>query len=67
MSKKPYNVLFLCTGNSLSPGGTPVAALPAGGTSVSVPAPSGTYFVRVHGVNALGTGPASNEITVVVP
>ena len=26
----------------------------------------GTYFVRVHAVNAAGTGPASNEVVLVV-
>jgi hypothetical protein len=29
-------------------------------------APTGTYFVRVRGVNACGPGPASNEIVVTV-
>ncbi len=53
---------------SLTPGGAPVAALNAGlNTSISVPAPPGTYFVRVRGVNAVGPGPLSNEVTVVVP
>ena len=28
--------------------------------------PAGTYFVRVRGKDAAGTGPASNEVTVVV-
>ena len=53
---------------SVSPGGTPIATLPVGNvTGISVPAPSGTYFIRVHGTNTIGTGSASNEITVVVP
>jgi subtilisin family serine protease len=52
---------------SLTPGGPAIANLPVAGLGVTVPAPPGTYFVRVHGVNALGVGPASNEITVVVP
>jgi hypothetical protein len=52
---------------SLTSGGPAIATLPVTGLGVTVPAPSGTYFVRVYGVNALGTGPASNEITVVVP
>jgi subtilisin len=52
---------------SLSPGGAPVASIAVGATSVVVPAPPGTFFVRVHGVNAVGMGAASNEITVAVP
>jgi hypothetical protein len=52
---------------SLAPGGPPVANLPAAGTSVTVPAPPGTFYVRVHGINAVGASVASNEITVVVP
>ncbi len=36
-------------------------------TSWSVPAPPGTYFVRVRAANAFGLGPATNEVTVVVP
>jgi Subtilase family/Fibronectin type III domain len=52
---------------SLTPGGAPVAHQPVSGLGLTVPAPSGTYFVRVHAVNAVGIGPASNEITVVVP
>ena len=52
---------------SSTPWGTPIATLPVTGLGVTVPAPSGSYFVRVHGVNALGAGPASNEITVIVP
>jgi len=34
---------------------------------VSVPAPSGTYFVRVKAVTACGVTTASNEVVVVVP
>jgi Subtilase family/Fibronectin type III domain len=51
----------------LAPGGPVIASLPVTGTSVAVPAPPGTYFVTVHGVNAVGVSPASNQITVVVP
>jgi subtilisin family serine protease len=51
----------------LSPGGPVIASLPVGSTGVTVPAPRGTYFVSVHGVNAVGIGPPSNQITVVVP
>jgi hypothetical protein len=36
-------------------------------TSLTTPAPPGTYFVRVRAANAFGASPASNEVTVVVP
>lgn len=53
---------------SLTSGGAPVASVNAGlSTSILVPAPRGTYFVRVRGVNAVGPGPLSNEAQVVVP
>src|SRR5690606_19822915 len=52
---------------SLTPGGGAIASLPVGATSITVEAPPGTYYVRVHGLNAVGPSPASNEITVVVP
>lgn len=52
-----------------TPGGPAIATLPvpASPTSYSVSAPAGTYYVRIYGVNAVGTGTPSNEITVVVP
>ena len=48
---------------------TNIGALPTGtlDTTWSVPAPSGTYFVRVRAANAFGLSPATNEVTVVVP
>ena len=48
---------------------TNIGALPTGNldTSWSVPAPAGTYFVRVRAANAFGLSPATNEVTVVVP
>lgn len=53
---------------SLTSGGPAIATLNVGNVlGLTVPAPSGTYFVRVHGTNAVGVGTASNEITVVVP
>lgn len=53
---------------SLTPGGAVIASLPVSGSSLAVPGvPSGTYFVRVAGVNSVGPGPASNQVTVVVP
>lgn len=35
-------------------------------TTFTTPAPPGTYFVRVAGVNAYGVGPASNEVVLSV-
>lgn len=52
---------------SLAPGGTPVANQTLNTTSLGVTAPPGTYYVRVHSVNALGASAASNEVVVVVP
>lgn len=48
---------------------TNIGALPTGNldTTWSVPAPAGTYFVRVRAANAFGMSPATNEVTVVVP
>ena len=37
------------------------------GLGVTATAPSGTYFVRVRGLNAAGIGPPSNEVVVTVP
>ncbi len=50
----------------VSAGGT-IASLPTPTTSILVPGvPPGTYYLRARGVNAVGTGPASTEIRVVV-
>jgi hypothetical protein len=48
--------------------GTTIVSLPAGtGTSFTVPGvPSGTFYVRVRAVNASGSGPASNEVKLVI-
>ena len=55
-------------GLSLTPGGAATPAATFTTTSVSVPGvPGGTYYLRVAAVNALGTSPQSNQITVVVP
>jgi len=51
-----------------APGGPVIASLPVGSTTaVSVPAPPGTYYVRVRALNGCGPGQASNEVTVQVP
>lgn len=52
---------------SVVPGGPSVATLPMTGLTVTVPAPPGTYFVRVRAQNDVGSSDFSNEITVVVP
>lgn len=51
------------------PGLSNIGALPLGhlDTTFSTPAPPGTYVIRVRAANAFGVGPASNEVTVVVP
>ncbi|MCC7123948.1 MAG: S8 family serine peptidase [Acidobacteria bacterium] len=51
-----------------SPGGAPIVTLPvpASPTAFAVAAPAGTYYVRIAAINAGGTGPLSNEVTVVV-
>jgi hypothetical protein len=52
---------------SLTAGGPAIVTLPAGpAQTISATAPNGVYYVRVRGVNASGTGPASNEVVVVV-
>ena len=50
-------------------GASNVATIDLGGTSTTLTAsaPRGTYFVRVRGKNACGTGAVSNEVTLVVP
>jgi predicted phage tail protein len=52
---------------SLSAGGAAMTAFPVAVTALTVPnVPAGTYFVRVRAVNGDGSGPPSNEVTVVV-
>jgi hypothetical protein len=44
-----------------------IAVVNVGGAlAFATPAPAGTYFVRVRGVNACGSGAATNEVTAVV-
>ena len=50
------------------PGLSDIARAPVAGTALSAAGvPAGTYFVRVRAVNAVGIGPASSEVQVVVP
>jgi hypothetical protein len=51
----------------LSPASAVIATLPVAGTSVSVGAPPGTYFVTVVAMNGVGSSAESNHVTVVVP
>ncbi len=48
------------------PGASNIVVTAVGGTSVTTPAPPGTYYVRVKARTACGTGPASNELAVTV-
>lgn len=52
---------------ALTPGGPPaVSAAVAGATASFSGVRSGTYFLRVYGVNAAGAGPPSNEVQLMV-
>jgi hypothetical protein len=44
-----------------------IATLPLAATTITVPAPPGTYVVSVVATNGQGTSAESNQITVVVP
>jgi len=48
---------------------TNIGAIPTGNldTTWSVPAPAGTYVLRVRAANTFGLSAATNEVTVVVP
>jgi hypothetical protein len=50
-----------------SPGGAPIATLPVAGTTLTVTAPPGHYYVTVVGANGQGVGAESNQIAVTVP
>lgn len=56
---------FLITAGLTSGNGN-LAQLPVAGTSTTVTAPPGVYYVRVFATNAYGTSPASNEIAIAV-
>ncbi|MGE3277349.1 MAG: hypothetical protein AB7O67_19715 [Vicinamibacterales bacterium] len=50
-----------------TPGATDLARQNIGGlTQFVAQAPPGTYYIRIRGTNACGTGPASNEVEVTV-
>lgn len=50
----------------ISPG-TTIASLTSNSPTLLVPgAPPGRYYIRVRGVNAAGTGPASSEIQITI-
>lgn len=52
---------------ALSPGGAPIATVQLSTSVASFPdVPTGTYYVRVAGVNGAGTSGPSNEVAVVV-
>jgi predicted phage tail protein len=53
---------------SATPNGSAITTVLLTGTSATFSGvPGGTYYLRLRAVNAAGTGPSSNEITVVVP
>jgi probable HAF family extracellular repeat protein len=45
-------------------GGSDIAVISQAGTTLTTPAPPGTYYIRVRGVSAAGVGPPSNEVTL---
>jgi hypothetical protein len=49
------------------PTGPLVAAIPVSGSTFSVDAPAGTYFVSLIAVNAAGESTESNQVTVTIP
>lgn len=52
---------------SLAPAGAAIGSVPTSSPTLTVASvPLGTYYVTVHATNAVGTSPASNEITVAV-
>lgn len=65
-----WNALAGVTSYLLEAGSAPSLAdllrVPIAGTSIVGTAPPGTYYVRVRGQNACGTGPASPDRTVLV-
>jgi hypothetical protein len=50
-----------------APGQSNIAVVPVGTTSIVATVGPGIYYVRVRAVGPGGTGPASNEVVVVVP
>jgi hypothetical protein len=52
---------------AVSAGGPAMAVVPVSSPGLTVPGvPDGTYYVRVRGTNAAGSGPASSEVAVTV-
>lgn len=52
---------------SLAPAGAAIGSAPTSSPTLTVPGvPLGTYYVTVQATNAVGTSPASNEVTVAV-
>ncbi|MEZ5419232.1 MAG: fibronectin type III domain-containing protein [Vicinamibacterales bacterium] len=50
-----------------APGLANLATVPVPGTSFTATGvPRGTYYIRVRGVNTIGTGPASADVQLVV-
>lgn len=53
---------------ALTPGGVVLGSAPVTGASLAIPnVPSGSYLLRLVAVNSVGTSPASNTVTLVVP